>query len=428
MKTTGGMIHIKSHHTPADAFNFFLNNSVIQYFSSGSYGIIFKAILYPHILDSPYESFNPHSGYTDLRVIIFKIVFLSDAERSPSYEFDMDDYKFELFSVTSDSFKKETNIQVDIHEKSYDYGEPICPSVIFSTIIGEDGVLQFDQSLLFNLTKSGGAGLTIETVSIVHQIDAFVRGREILQMGIIVMEFAENYSMLYDILNSRLLNDGIKQHCINMTLYLLIELYKLGYIHGDHHSENILINIDYQGYFGRDISGRPLIIDFGRTQLLTEVFSHAKLLELKGLYNRGLYTELLIQLNRYDLTKQNNKKKYGYASGVYDAIDKIDQRGFPENTNEEIHRMLTLHKETTKLLEKQGDIISEQREKATPEEVKKLERIPIYPLDNSDPNPRRVRTYRNKLGGSIKKSRRKNKKKRKGKTHINRKRTIKNKE
>ena len=423
MKTRGGMVSIKSHYNASDAFNLFLNNSHINYFSNGSYGTIFKATLRDGIV-SPYESFSPHIGYTDLRTIIFKLVFLSDTKEN-SYEFDMTEFdrsKFLIHSVTSDSFKKETNIHVDIHAKTYDYGEPLCPSVIFSTILEESGVSKFAEILSNRIRIYDGTGLTLETILIFPQIVHFVERKQINKMGIIVMEFAENYSMLYDILN-----DEIKQHCINMSLYLLIELYKLGYIHGDHHPGNILINISYENYF-YGLSGRPLIIDFGRTQLLTEVFSHAKISELKKLYQDGRYTELLIQLNnRYDLTRKNNKKKYGYASGVYDVIGKRDQLGFPQDTNAKIGSMLTLHEKTREELEKQGDIVSEQRAKATSEEDQEnLKRVPIYPLADSDPESRRIVTYRTHLGkGVIKKSRRKNKKKRKGKTYNNRKRTIK---
>jgi hypothetical protein len=73
MKLKGGMVNIKSSFTPKSAFNFFLNNSNILYFSHGSYGLIFKATLNNSILDNdiPYESFEPHLGFIALRKLFF---------------------------------------------------------------------------------------------------------------------------------------------------------------------------------------------------------------------------------------------------------------------------------------------------------------------------------------------------------------------
>ena len=403
----GGMVSIKPQYTAAGAFNYFLNNSHINYFSNGSFGIIFKVTLKHYIPsnDSPYRSFNPHLGYTDLRTIIFKLVFLSDTKIT--YEFDMTEFnstKFELHSVKSDSFKNETNIQIDIHEKSYDYGEPICPSVIFSTILEGKRVLEFAENLLHRIRIHDGTGLTLETLLIFPQIHESAERNPILQMGIIAMEFAEDYSTMYDMLNKDV---RTKENSIYMSLYVLIELYRLGYTHGDPNYNNILINITYHNYF-YGLFGRPLIIDFGMTKLLTDRFRADELSYLQQLYSGRNYTELLKNL---ELTTEEKYMDFLH----YDRI---------EDMNTTIHSYLMKHNEASQTLQQ----AALQNRIRYPE-------VPIYPLSSMDKSdPTRVNIYTDKLGGGgIKKTRHKtrhknkNKKKRKGQTYNNRKKTVRNK-
>jgi hypothetical protein len=317
MKTKGGMVSIKPPYTAVNAFSLFISNSDIHYFSHGTFGIIFEAILKKSTdgLPSPYISFTPDSGAVDLRKIIFKLVFLND-DKLIEYPFDIENENstfqnpsrrtFNITTVTSDNFKNETNIQVDIHDRTCDYGEPICPSVIFSKIISDDELSSFAQTLL----ETNTMGTSLASINIKSSIHHFVTERSIkniTKIGIIAMEFAENYYTLYDILKENVNTElrMSKENYMCMALYLLIELYKLGYVHRDHHSRNILINIDYENYFYGGV-GRPLIIDFGKTRLLNQVFDEDKLLDFESLYRETRYTELLKQLNVY----HNKSQKY----------------------------------------------------------------------------------------------------------------------
>jgi len=422
------------------AFGFFLSNSNIIYFSHGTYGIIFKATLNDIILDndSPYESFEPHLGFTALRTILFKIVFLN--EDVLRYEFKMlpqigsnNNQIFE--TVTVDSFKNETNIHVDIHEKSYDYGQPICPSVLYSTILTTSSapvdIVTFSHHLL-STTSLKSDGSESQTTKRIKEriIDLVGRGR-ISQMGIIGMEFAESYSTLNNILSSTNFSITDKEDCIHMSLYLLIELFKLGYTHGDHHPGNILIDTDYQGYF-YGLDGRPLIIDFGRTQLLTKILSIADLSFLEKLYREGKYTDILINLNRIqthdgiNLDDPQYVGLYGFTTGIYDAINKkVKSSALPPDMNQRIFNLLRRHEEATKSLKETRDRTSENRAN--------FQRDPIYPLGHPAPVERSLHIYRDKIGGVIKtkqktkhKNKNKNKKKGKGKKYNSRKKTNRN--
>ena len=459
MNIKGGMVNIKPtfiaaaeaaapDDTPAAraaaaraAFGFFLRNSNILYFSHGTYGFIFKATLNDSVLDndSPYESFEPHLGFTALRTILFKIVFLNEVDLH--YEFNMlrqiGSNRNQIFeTVTVDSFKNETNIQVDIHEKSYDYGQPICPSVIFSTILTTSSspvdIVTFSRNLLSTTSLKSDGSESQTTKRIKERINDLVGRGRIQQMGIIGMEFAESYSTLNNILSNKKFSITDKEDCIHMSLYLLIELFKLGYTHGDHHPGNILIDTDYQGYF-HGLDGRPLIIDFGRTQLLTNILSPANLSFLKKLYREGKYTDILIHLNRirtHDGINLDNPQYaglYGFTTGTYDAINKkVKSSALPPDTNQLISNLLRRHKEATESLEEAGDRASENRPN--------FQRAPIYPLAHSDPVERRLHIYRDKIGGVIKKPKQKTKQniktkhknKKKGKKYNSRKKTNRN--
>jgi hypothetical protein len=214
-----------------------------------------------------------------------------------------------------------------------------------------------------------------------------------------------------------------------MALYSLIELYKLGYSHGDHHAGNILININYYGYFYK-IRGRPLIIDFGRTQLLTEIVDGRDLYLLNELYENHNYTEILKYLNSIKAPIDTNLKHseksedfidlrnpefnhlYGYTSGKYNLITGSTRTDFAnvKTTNDKIYDLFFLHKTQLDML-----LSTQILDPGTLPE----RRNPIYPIDSTHPKERGLSIYDIHIGGisnkKNKKTRKRIKKNKKGK-------------
>jgi hypothetical protein len=329
---------------------------------------------------------------------------------------------FEASSI--DNFRNETNIHIDIHSKSLNFGMPLCPSIVFSSILSETSQPNINDFFdTFNQMSSlNDDGISLNTTKKIQIIlNKFINIKQITQIGIIAMEFASDYHTLHNITHNKLISSNQKQICINMALYLLIELYKLGYSHGDHHSGNILINMNYNGYF-YEIQGRPLIIDFGRTQLLTETVDERNLYILNELYKNHNYTEILKFLNSIKAPIDTNLKHseksedfidlrnpkfnhlYGYTSGKYNLITGRTRTDFAnaETTNNKIYDLLFLHKTQLDML-----LSSQILDPDTLPERRK----PIYPIDSTHPKERSLSIYDIHIGGISNKNKKKKKKK-----------------
>lgn len=423
MNLNGGVVNIYTEQypdiTPGEAFEHFILNSNIQIFSSGTYGMIFKATLNAGE-QSRYEKFEPLEGYSELREMLIKITFLKENNdpdvKMFTFVLNGQPKHFEASSI--DNFRNETNIHVDIHAKSFDYGMPLCPSIVFSSILSETSQPNISDFFnIYNQTSSfNDNGITSKTTQKIKIIiNKFIERKQITQIGIIAMEFASDYHTLHNITHNKSIRTNEKQICIDMALYTLIELYKLGYTHGDHHAGNILINMNYNGYFYQQ-SGRPLIIDFGRTQLLSETVDERDLVSLNELYKNHNYTEILKLLNsikapidtnlKYseksedfiDLKNPKFNHLYGYATGKYNLITGSTRRDFADTrtTNNKIYDLLYLHKTQLDMLLSSQELDHDE----LPERRK-----PIYPIDTSHPKERSLSIYDIHIGGISNKKR-----------------------
>lgn len=421
MTLNGGVVNIYTEEnpdiTPIDALEHFLDNSNMYYLSSGTYGMIFKATLYQGV-QSKYEKFEPSEGYSELRVMLIKITFLHENDKKHNYlNFIIREVKKQLETSSIDSFKNETNIHVDIHKKTYDYGMPLCPSIVFSSILNDVSLLpisEFCNSLSLTKSFNDNGGLSENTIKIKNQIKDLEEKKQITQIGIIAMEFADNYSTLYNLthIQNNSLDYNQKQMCIDMALYTLIQLYNIGYTHGDHHSGNILINIDYNGYF-YGILGRPLIIDFGRTRLLSDVLNDTDYNLLKELSNNSNFTELLEYLNKIptfdgvDLNNPEYNKLFGFTTGKYNLITDSASTNFSSTSiNGDIYNLLEAHTEQRNYIKLENERYHNI-----------ARRKPLYPINSTHPKERSLSIYDIHIGGISNKNKKKKKtrKKRKNK-------------
>jgi hypothetical protein len=168
-------------------------------------------------------------------------------------------------------FIQEINIQNYLFEESLLGGEPICPAIMFSAIVGN--ALPTIKKLLrlrsSNKKVNGEIKRTFNgmTAGLKIALEDEDIDFEDSKLGVIGMEIAEGYETVYNHLrkaqaNARFTGKPVPQKKlaeitreINKRFYTL---YKLGYFHGDGHQNNVMLNKD---------TGRSLIIDFGRTEV-----------------------------------------------------------------------------------------------------------------------------------------------------------------
>ena len=162
--------------------------------------MIFKATLKDGE-QSRYEKFEHLEGYSELRVMLIKITFLHENNKKHNYLNFIIRNEQKIFETSSiDSFRNETNIHVDIHKKTYDYGMPLCPSIVYSTILSKISyptVDSFCDEFITTPSLNDDGYFSENTHYIKTQIQHLVERNKITQIGLIAMEFADNYLTLY---------------------------------------------------------------------------------------------------------------------------------------------------------------------------------------------------------------------------------------
>jgi len=382
-----------------DAFNYFLKNSKISFLTKGSFGITFKATLNPGVV-SKYTRLESSSSFDygdEVRTIIIKIGFIHDASKGQEEKYVNITSSIKFTTGEIQTFKDEVNIQTDIFLKTMNYLQPICPAIIYSKIYNDDNGLDdlFDQ--MFHIAEN------TNTQSLIQQMYNLKHKKAFYNMGVIGMEFADSYTLLYNLrkdVNSELYK--------NMTLYILLKLaMSTGYTHGDFHSGNIFINTSSNNYF-KGINGKPLLIDFGQSQKIPIPILNY----MKEQYKNGNYTEALKQLCDIDRPDEVNMREYpsfyGFACGTYDFKTDRVITNFPPDINSKIAQLIETREEAI------DDIVNLFKTKHDSDPDK----FPLLPLSNAV----KKLMYSGLIGG--RKNRKiSNKKTRKNKkTHKNKKR------
>jgi len=229
--------------------------------------------------------------------------------------------KEKIRTASIDEFKNEINIQTDIFLKSVNYLQPICPAIVYANHDYNSSEL-IDQ--LFYHMEQKGDEKTREFI-------AFVKSKyrepslsnTFTRVGLIAMEFASNYFLLQQYINT-----PDQDYAILMEMYLLIRLaLETGYVHGDHHIGNLFIDPYSTTYFS-GVRGAPLMIDFGYSKkippkymdMIKKHFKEGKLLDI---------LRIIFHLGRNDhLSMYDYKYEYGWMAGYWDfrtnaAIDEF---------------------------------------------------------------------------------------------------------
>tara|TARA_Y100001970_G_scaffold282469_1_gene395369 strand:+ start:1679 stop:2875 length:1197 start_codon:yes stop_codon:yes gene_type:complete len=280
---TGGIKIKDSYEGSKDAaIDDFLKNSHIEFFNSGNFGLILKAKTNKGY-DSPYESLRYNTLNKPVDVLLIKLLLIEDKEEDEAVTSPPVIMDKQFDSISSEDFQREVDIQREMFEKTNEKGDAICPSIIYDSA-------DYDIDLLESSIKNDR--LNQELTPLYELFSG--------EIGLIAMEILPNYNTIYnkktEFLSSidrkiaelfeKMKQDGKTELEIKkmynetnlfeetifkgsdiifkdfaLIIYELIRCYKIGYIHGDFHLNNILFNVKEK--YIPSFLGKSLLIDFG---------------------------------------------------------------------------------------------------------------------------------------------------------------------
>jgi hypothetical protein len=311
-----GIMRINPLISDKVSFNIFLSNSQVKMMTSGANGIIFKLTI-NNIENSTYVSTNADTYGLKVNTLLLKLIFIKKEKDDDDHvNINMGATKLEINLATTTECYEEINIQKCIYSKTNDYLEPICPAIVFDELlVNEVSKEQFLNNILNYASES-------DTQDLIVNIRAKISDFNIC---IFAMEFADGYNILQT-------NDPYIYK--EMSMFLLLELaLKTGYLHGDIHRGNIMINKTSESYFKQSsiypIIGKPLLIDFGYAVKIPQPIKRLiqELCDIEE-YTKALNT--LCKIPRKDGTLVSKYPAYyGWACGSVldtDSIEVIENR------------------------------------------------------------------------------------------------------
>lgn len=316
MKQQGGLILPFKKETENEiVFWDYLEYSTINYVTKGAMGIMFHTTPGPLFEslsnDERYFKVSPDKSFgTPVENLLIKIVIITDTN---NIEFDLsEDFSktFLIESVTKEEFYNEINIQAEIYMKTIQYLQPICPGIVYSTIMNVNDP-KYD--IFLNSISD------VKYKNIMAMVRRYDQPSFPVKIGIIGMEFMSNSTTLQtSISDTKYFYDASSRVSLvkelkNVCRFLLLDLaLKTGYNHGDFHLSNFMIDDDCDIYF-ENISIRPILIDFGRTFKISPLI----LSKIKECVSNKKYTEALSYLCDYRSSNKYPIEDPEYAASYY---------------------------------------------------------------------------------------------------------------
>lgn len=206
---------------------------------------------------TPYKSISPQGTLVKYTKVFLKIVPIHPRARGFS--------STRVRTTSENDFIVERDTQTTLFKRSNVHLDPICPPVVFSSI----------------LTNVQGQQLlnTLNPDSINPPTSMDLKNEPEVNMGIIAMGYTTNYITLWQLrTRGGMFNLGKSQNVSfmmqtrykYMAAHRLIQLYDMGYLHGDFSLPNIVIDTTHTYPNTREPSegsspGHVLLIDFGAT-------------------------------------------------------------------------------------------------------------------------------------------------------------------
>jgi len=196
---------------------------------------------------TPYKSISPQGTMVKYTKIFLKIVPIHPRARGFS--------STRVITTSENDFIVERDTQTTLFKRSNVHLDPICPPIVFSSILTNAQ----GQQLLDTLNPD-----SINPPTIRHFQD-----EPEVRMGIIAMGYTTNYTTLH--VSAQKVRPTMQKMYKYMAAHRLIQLYDMGYLHGDFSLSNIVIdrNHTYPSIDPAEGStnspGHVLLIDFGAT-------------------------------------------------------------------------------------------------------------------------------------------------------------------
>lgn len=265
--------------------NYFVRNSTFRVLTYSSISCItFVAQLAPGV-QSPFTNTRQDSFNVAVRQLLFK--FFITNEDTVRLESGIDvsmnrvyrpDHDGNVEVATRLGFREEIRKQIDIYDKSYrdinNQMSPICPSILMAqrnipvegiNEIGTRITLEHEQRVFLDFcTQAIGQGFTVSCI-MMEMIEGYQTYASYMSELRARQELYSRSRHVFNTYRQRI-------HMVStFFLYELDRLHQLGYIHGDPHGGNVLINPNVHYYYSESThpetlyQGHLMLLDFGRT-------------------------------------------------------------------------------------------------------------------------------------------------------------------
>jgi len=244
-------------------------NEQITHVTRGGGGIIMSL---NKINGSHYPFVINRSNYANRNInsLLLKFVFITETDR------DFKDYN----TSNSHEFLHELEMQRQIFRASSDkYLEPLVPQLLFAAIYGTgENPYHYLSALLQTKIRGDEDADTIQSLQYIIDICTTKRS---VSIGLIVMENMSDFQTAYSFFrDNRIITPDDSRYRYDFDngddfyhnkyfYYMLFTIYQLallGYVHGDIHLGNLIINPNYTYFHG--YQGVVKLIDFGRTKFV----------------------------------------------------------------------------------------------------------------------------------------------------------------
>lgn len=242
----------------------YLKVADISYFNRGGYGIGYKVKI-RDLTKSKYNVLSLNNTEKSIKcgqlfVKLVPIVDNKNNNKDTNELLDLIDDILEMSATSSADFLNEIRIQTDVYKKTNNNLEASCPPIVYSNIVNNTEKSSRALNLLSVMMKQMPND---ENKVFLARMNSLYEANRGLKLGIIAMSFAENYDTLHNVLKNT--NNAAQKIMYQyLAVYELLRLYDIGYMHGDYHTQNILINTNYKYSNIEEVYlGRALIIDYG---------------------------------------------------------------------------------------------------------------------------------------------------------------------
>ena len=290
------------------AIQYFLKNSSFKILTNSSISCITLKATLNNNIETPFKSMRSNNIDLEINSMLLKI-FITNPTQSGFIPIPgRGNYNgIELTSIST--FEKEIQLQQDIYKKSFcstaSIFDGICPAIIYYN----KAVNATYITALQNLTSFGMSQLEQDKL---NEILNVLNNPNIpMNISIIYMEMMENYDIatnVFNFVNNQLIpRDNQELYLLYSIQYEFKRLHSFGYLHGDAHFGNIMVNKNYQ-YF-KDFVGRVIIIDFGRTTKLTQSQIQNPQTIPTETYSNYIPRNYILNNGNYDILR-NSRLKY----------------------------------------------------------------------------------------------------------------------